>query len=209
MYNQLYNPYQVVEEFEKMIAQFAGAKYGVAVESCSAALFLCCLYKKVGEVTIPSRTYTSVPCSIINAGGTVNFVDKEWQGVYELEPYNIWDGALRFKEGMYKGGLHCLSFHIKKTIPIGRGGMILTDDEEFVKWAVKARFDGRDPIPLQYEKPNMIGWDFYMTPEQAVRGIQLFRAFLLTNKSQNDMDSTKQGYPDLSKCDIYKQKNAI
>lgn len=34
------NPYIVVEELEKRISEWAGAPFGVAVESCSAALFL-------------------------------------------------------------------------------------------------------------------------------------------------------------------------
>lgn len=195
------NPYKMVSEFEKTIAEFAGSKYGVAVESGTAALFLSCVYKEVGEVTIPKFTYPSVPCSIIHAGGTVKFSDEAWQGIYELAPYGIWDSALRFKEGMYKGGLHCLSFHMKKHLPIGRGGMILTDDEEAYKWLKKARFDGRDEVPLEEDTFTQLGWNMYMTPEQACRGIQLFS----TNRFRNneDMDMSLQGYPDLSKYPIY------
>ena len=123
-------PYKVVTDFENRIADFSGAKYAVAVESCTAAIFLSCFYKRVKDVFIPKRTYPSVPCSIIHAGGRVHFTDQAWSGTYELAPYGIVDGALRFRRDMYKGGLHCLSFHIKKLLPIGRGGMILTDDEQ-------------------------------------------------------------------------------
>ena len=125
----MFNPFQIVSEFEKMIAEYAGSKYAVAVESCSAAIFLCCEYLKVNEVEIPRFTYPSVPCGIIHAGGRVKFRDEDWVGVYELKPYKIFDGALRFKRNMYKGGYHCLSFHTKKHIGIGRGGMILTDSK--------------------------------------------------------------------------------
>ena len=41
------NPYQAVKDFEQTIAEYAGAKYGVAVESCTAALFLALKYLKV------------------------------------------------------------------------------------------------------------------------------------------------------------------
>jgi len=64
------NPYKSVAEFEEAIAHFAGAKYGVAVESGTAAIFLSCVYMGVGTVTIPKHTYPSVPCSIIHAGGS-------------------------------------------------------------------------------------------------------------------------------------------
>lgn len=200
------NPYKVVGEFEKTIAKWSGSKYAVAVESCSAALFLCCIYKEVKEVKIPKRTYPGVPCSIINAGGTVKFIDKKWQGIYELAPYKIYDGALRFRKGMYKGGLHCLSFHMKKHLPIGRGGMILTDDYKAVKWFKKMRFDGRNEKPLEKDKFDMIGYNMYLTPDQAIRGMMLFST--INQKGKKDLDSTKQGYPDLSKYKIYAIKKS-
>lgn len=197
------NPYEVVRVFEQKIAEWAGAKYGVAVESGTAALFLSCAYKQVKEVTIPKFTYPSVPCSIIHAGGKVKFSDDKWSGVYELAPYNIIDGALRFQPGMYKGGLHCLSFHMKKHLPIGRGGMILTDDAEAVKWLKRARFDGRDEVPLGEDNLEILGWNMYMTPEQAIRGLQLFSTIQF--KSLKDLPVDKQGYPDLSKYPVYAQ----
>lgn len=196
------NPYSTVATFEETIAAWAGSKYAVAVESCTAALFLSCVYKKVGDVTIPSRTYPSVPCSIIHAGGTVHFEDTHWEGVYELKPYGIVDGALRFRPDMYEGGLHCLSFHMKKLLPIGRGGMILTDDRDAYRWLKRARFDGRREVPLEDDTFDMLGWNCYMTPDQAVRGLQLFNT--ISQKNLDDLDSTKQGYPNLGECDVYK-----
>lgn len=194
-------PYRVVDDFEKRIAEFAGSKYAVAVESGTAALFLSCVYKKVKDVFIPKFTYPSVPCSIIHAGGRVHWTDQSWSGTYELAPYGIIDGALRFKRGMYHGGLHCLSFHIKKLLPVGRGGMILTDDAQADHWFRKARFDGRSPIPLADDSFDMLGWNVYMTPDQAARGLQLFE--LTKHKELADLKVEDQGYPDLSKYAVY------
>jgi dTDP-4-amino-4,6-dideoxygalactose transaminase len=185
-----------------MIAEWSGAKYGVAVESGTAALFLSCVYSKVDRVYIPRYTYPSVPCSIIHAGGRVCFDDREWSGAYELIPYPIWDGALRFKPGMYEGGLHCLSFHMKKHLPIGRGGMILTDDKDAYEWLKRARFDGRREVPLQDDNFDMLGWNMYMEPAHAARGIQLFST--IDQKGLEDLDNKKQGYPCLSNYAIYK-----
>ena len=100
--------------------------------------------KAKGSVTIPTNTYVSVPCTIINAGLNVDFEKKEWSGSYQLKPYPIYDGAVRMKKGMYKPNTyHCLSFHIRKHIPIGKGGMILTDDKEAYDWFRTVRYEGR------------------------------------------------------------------
>ena len=200
-------PYRVVEDFEERVAAYAGAKHAVAVESCTAALFLSCVYRKVGDVFIPKRTYPGVPCSIIHARGRVNFTDQEWAGTYELAPWGIVDGALRFRRDMYHGGFHCLSFHIKKLLPMGRGGMILTDDEKARDWFRLARFDGRHPVPLKDDNFTMLGWNVYMTPDQAARGIQLFE--LIKNKSLADLSVEEQGYPDLSRYDCYKRRPVL
>lgn len=199
------NPYTIVAEFEERIAEWAGSKYAVAVESGTAALFLSLQYcKKKGIlswVEIPRFTYPGVPCSIIHAGGKVRFTNEKWEGVYELKPYGIIDGALRFKKGMYKGGLHCLSFHVKKHLPIGRGGMILTDDKDAYEWFKKARFDGRNPVPLQEDNFTMLGWNMYLQPADAARGIQLFE--VMRDKDIPDLKVEDQKYPDLSKFKIY------
>lgn len=197
--------YDVVRRFEAVIAEWAGARHGVAVESGTAAIFLSLYYTgaRGREVTIPSRTYPSVPCSIIHAGGRVRFSDAPWAGVYELVPLGIVDGALRFRRGMYAGGLHCLSFHAKKRLGIGRGGMVLTDD----RWAAavlrRLRFDGRDEVPLERDRLTSLGWNMYLQPEQAARGLQLFD--FLKDQDLPDLDVEAQGYPDLSTCPAYSE----
>ena len=205
------NPYSIVYEFEDRIAEWAGSKWAVAVESGTAAIFLSLMYLKhllkpadSWMISIPKHTYPSVPCSIIHAGAKVEFSDEDWQGEYSLDPLNIWDSALRFKKGMYHGGLQCLSFHIKKHLPIGRGGMILTDDSKARDWLRRARFDGRNPVPLLEDDFTMLGWNAYMEPAQAARGIQLFE--VIRNKDLPDLKVEDQQYPDLSKFDIYKKE---
>ena len=189
------NAYGVVAEFESRVAEYAGAKHGVAVDCCTNALFLSLKYLQLsigsgGEVIVPARTYCSVPMAVIHSNMRVAFKDFEWEGVYQLSPHPVFDGAKRFRRGMYEGGLHCLSFHAKKLLPIGRGGMILTDDEKAASWLRKARYDGRDGKPYKEESPEMIGWHFYMTPEQAARGLQLLDVY-------EDQPDQKEDYPDL------------
>ena len=108
------NPFKVVSMFEEAVAEYTGAPYAVAVDSCTNALFLCCKYMEVAVVNIPSETYLSVPMSIIHAGGQVVFDKRanKWKGVYQLWPYPIIDAAKRLTSGMYKyGNFMCLSFH--------------------------------------------------------------------------------------------------
>jgi len=198
------NPYLIVNTFEEAIADYAGSKYAVAVESCTAAIFLSLQYLGVKgvEISIPKNTYPGVACSILHAGGKIKFTDEQWAGIYELAPLGIWDGALRFKRGMYhKNGFHCLSFHIKKLLPIGRGGMILCNNKIAYEWFKKARFDGRNPIPLQDDNFTMLGWNMYLEPSAAARGIQLLQA--LGDKELDDISVESQKYPDLSKFSIY------
>lgn len=191
------NPYKVVLDFEDLLASFVGSKYAVAVDSCTNAIFLCCTYLKVSEVTIPARTYVSVPCSIIHAGGKVKFDDFEWVGSYQLKPYPIYDAAPQLSKGMYIPGTYqCISFSGNKPLKIGKGGMIFTDDSEANKWFRLARYEGRNEVPLMEDSFQMLGWNMYMTPEQAARG--LFLASYL-----EDINVVRPTYPDLSKFKIY------
>jgi hypothetical protein len=197
-----YKPYQVVKDFEEAVADFAGAKYGIAMDSCSNALFLCCHYLRVGTVYLPPRTYFSVPCSVIHAGGKVKFTNNlSWSGFYQLKPYYIFDSALRFRKGMYiKGSYYCLSFHAKKHLNIGRGGMILCDDKQAMEYFRKARFDGRSEVPMDKDNITMLGWNMYMTPEQAARGLHLLDLI----SSHPPLPDIKNNYPDLRRFeDVY------
>ena len=79
------DPWDIVEAFESMVADYAGSKYAVAVDSCTNSLFLCMKYlEATGEVEVPKRTYLSVPQTVIHAGCTPKFVDLEWKGLYQM-----------------------------------------------------------------------------------------------------------------------------
>lgn len=199
----------VVDLFEKRVAEYAGSKYAVSVDCCTNALFLCLKYLKAsGEVILPSRTWISVPCTVKHAGCNVKFEDYSWSGAYQLKPYPIYDGAVRMKRGMFKPGTyHCLSFHIRKHVPIGKGGMILTDDKDAYDWFRTVRYEGRsmsdDGINYVMYKNDSIksmGWNMYMTPEQAGRGLELFERIKDDNPDQESSGTCK----DLSLCDCYK-----
>ena len=172
------DPWDIVEAFEDKVANYAGSKYAVATDSCTNSIFLCLKYLQAkGKVEVPRKTYLSVPQSVIHAGCEVEFTDLEWSGAYQLSPYPVVDSATRFTKGMYiQDSYQCLSFHIRKILPIAKGGMILTNDKDAVEWFKLAEYEGRDRrVPHdEMPPPAMLGWNMYMPPEQAARGIELF-----------------------------------
>ena len=204
------DPRDVIDIFEKKVAKFAGSKYAVAVDCCSHGLLLCMKYLKCKEtITIPKNTYVSTPMQILHSGCNVEFESLNWSGVYQLKPYPIWDGAVRWQKGMFIGGeddLQVVSFQIKKRVPIGRGGMIMTNSKEAYEWFKYASYDGRD-LTKQYMDDDfkMVGWHFYMTPEDAALGILLMDQIPEHNK---DTGNSKT-YSDLSKNIIFKNNPHI
>ena len=196
------DPSEVVTLFEQKVAKFAGSKYAVAVDCCSHGIFLALKYLKAqGNIECPSRTYISIPTQIIHAGCNVVFDDYEWSGIYQLKPYPVWDGAVRWRKNMYQGGFHVLSFQIKKRIPIGRGGMILTDDLDAYNWLKRASHDGRTPnTNFVNDDITMLGYHYYMTPEDAARGILLMDQ----TPELNDDSGNQNSYSDLSKLSVFK-----
>ncbi len=204
--------YKITETFEQMLCDYTGSPYAVAVDNQSNALFLALYYEKITgmEITIPSRTYPSVPCEIIHAGGKVNFEPVEGKtikGSYQLKPTRVWDSALSFDADMYKSGTHmCLSFTGPyKTLKLSKGGAILTDDRDAYFWFKKARFSGRNEMSYHEDRFDMLGWNFYMMPELATRGVLMMNQFYNIDGSKKRFEDVELPYPDLSKFDIYKQ----
>jgi len=206
-----YGIYKVTEEFEQALADYTGAKYAITVDNASNALFLAMKYEKVEgkTITIPNRTYPSVPCEIIHAGAKVKFKKVKGEsikGAYQLKPTNIYDSALRFTADMYIPGSHmCLSFTGPyKTFKLSKGGCILTDDYEAYLWFKRARYSGRRECSYHDDNFDMIGWNFYMMPELAARGLLLMSQFY-HNDVKTHQEDIEMKYPDLSKFKIYAQ----
>ena len=209
--------HKITKEFEDELSKYTGAKYVVTVDNQTNALFLCLYYEKhikktIGDyVTIPNRTYPSVPCEIIHAGIKVKFEDVQsfkLKGAYQLVGSNIYDSALRFTSDMYIPNTHmCVSFTGPyKHLKLGKGGAILTDDEDAYKWFKKARFSGRDECSYfvdDFDINPVIGWNFYMMPEIAARGLLLITQFYDSNGVAIHNDDLELPYPDLSKFKIF------
>jgi dTDP-4-amino-4,6-dideoxygalactose transaminase len=203
--------YKITEDFEKSLCDYTGAPYAITVDNQSNALFLAMMFEGVKgkSITIPSRTYPSVPCEIIHAGGKVKFKEvkgKTIKGAYQLEPTNIWDSALRFTADMYIPGTHmCLSFTGPyKHFKLSKGGAILTDNLEAYHWFKRARYSGRRECSYHDDHFDMLGWNFYMMPELAARGLLMMNQFYNMDGTKKNMEDLELPYPDLSKYEIYK-----
>lgn len=160
-------------------------------------------YRDVYEVVLPLRTYLSVPQSCIRANRNVEFYDYEWLGRYRLWPYPIWDSAKWLTSNMYiPNSLMCLSFHHKKPLPIGKGGMILTDDKEAHDWLQKIKYEGRTPGKSYWDDDiEEEGFNHYMTPEQASRGLTLLSNYPQYAQPQTEPDP---GYRPLTEFSLFK-----
>jgi dTDP-4-amino-4,6-dideoxygalactose transaminase len=208
------NVYDITNEFEKRLGEYTGAPYVITVDNQSNALFLALMYENIKgkEITIPARTYPSVPCEIIHAGGMVNFKPvkgKTIKGAYQLEPTNVWDSALCFTHNMYKSGTHmCISFTGPyKHFKLSKGGAILTDDYDAMLWFKRARYSGRRECSYHDDNFDMLGWNFYMMPELAARGLLLMNQFYNGEGKPKQNQDLELPYPDLSKFEIYTKAN--
>ena len=199
-----------VELFEKLIANYAGSTYAVAIDSCTNALFLSAKYCKKNNlyssdiINVPKQTYISVPQQIIHAGFKVNFIDLKWSGYYKLDPLPIVDSAQRFTKDMYiKNTFYCLSFNFKKILSTGKGGMILTDDKKAYHWFKMMAYDGRRSLrynDLNNIGCNELGYHMYMSPDAACRGIQDFYRLNFVNEDKLSSDDYRV---DLSKLKCF------
>lgn len=211
--------HKITEQFERAIAKYTCSPYCVCLDNASSALFLSLIYDGCAgrHVEIPRHTYPSVPCEIIHAGGTVGFHDwlnrrGKLKGAYQLGDTRVWDSALRFTYEMYiPNTFMCLSFTGPyKRLKLGKGGAILTDDYKAYKWFKRMRFSGRRECSYFVDNLDMVGWNMYMLPELAAKGLSLMPQFYeVDGKTPIPQDDIELSYPDLSKFKIYTKKRSI
>jgi dTDP-4-amino-4,6-dideoxygalactose transaminase len=209
--------YKVTEQFEEELAKYTGAKFAVTVDNLSNGLFLALYYEhyinksiKSNTINIPSRTYPSVPCEIIHAGLKVGWNPVKGEtitGAYQLEGSNVWDSALTFTADMYKKETHmCVSFTGPyKHFKLSKGGAILTDNLKAYHWFKRARYSGRRECSYHDDNLDMLGWNFYMMPELAARGLLLMNQFYNIDGTKKHQQDLTLPYPDLSKFKVYNQ----
>ena len=104
--------------------------------------------------------------------------------------------------GGYEDKFMILSFHLKKILNIGQGGMILTNRDDFNEWARPMIYDGRHKDKLYKEDEfECIGWHMYMSPESAEKGLRIFNSDKI--QQFNEPCGSSEMYGDLRKQKIY------
>jgi dTDP-4-amino-4,6-dideoxygalactose transaminase len=195
--------FSIIEEFEKKVSDFFGAPYAVAVDSCTHGVELCLRHTQADHIIVPKNTYLSIPFLANKLWIDLLWKNEDWVDYYYLTE-NVIDAAVLWKPNSYVPGTFMnLSFQYQKHLSLGRGGMILLDNEHDAIQLKKMSYDGRLPnIPWREQDIDTIGYHYYMTPETAKLGLE---------KLQNAIDSKPKqwvvtDWPDLTQMSVFKNK---
>ena len=214
-----------VEEFEKKFAAAVGAKYAVAVSSCTTALHLSLMVSGIGEgdeVICPSLSYIATANAVTHVRAKPVFAEVD-PLTYNLDPRHaltlitrrtkailvvhqmglpadlhafekicakhdltLIEDAACAVGSVYRGEkigsrsvLACFSFHPRKIITTGDGGMITTHHEKYCRRLKRLRQHGMSTSDsvrhrsdrLVFEEHLEIGYNYRMTDLQASVGL--------------------------------------
>ena len=229
-----------VEQFEKEVSGYAGAKYGIATTSCTTSLHVALLamgIKPGDEVIVPSYSFIATANSVLYAGAKPVFAEINEKS-YNIEPEKV-EEKITEKTRMilpvhqvglpaemdkindiagknnllvledaacaigseYKGrkigsiNTTCFSFHPRKLITTGEGGMIVTDDKEVEELSRILRSHGASVSDLQRHKSDKVifeeypylGYNYRMTDIQASIGIEQLKKLDLILKKRKEL----------------------
>lgn len=193
--------FESIGEFERQIAHYFGSPHAVAVDCCTHAVELCMRHQNVKHFSVPKRTYISIPFLANKLNIDFDWRDENWEDYYYIGNTNIIDAAVLWKKDSYiPNTFMCLSFQFRKHLSLGRGGMILTDNEEASNDLKKMSYDGRLPdVPWRQQNIDTHGFHYYMTPETAKLGIEKLPAAIQAVPN----NWTIEDWPDLTTMDVF------
>jgi dTDP-4-amino-4,6-dideoxygalactose transaminase len=144
-----------VGNFEKAVAEFFGAPYAVAVDSCTHGVELALRYTNAEEILVPKRTYLSIPFLAEKLNIDRFWKDEDWVDYYYLT-YNVIDAAVLWKPNSYIPNTFMgISFQYQKHLSLGRGGVLLMDNSDAANQIKKMSYDGRLPN-IPWREQNII-----------------------------------------------------
>lgn len=195
--------FNTVTEFENQVAEFFGAPFAVAVDSCTHGVELCLRYTLADHIMVPKNTYISIPFLANKLWIDLLWKNEDWVDYYYLTD-KVVDAAVLWKQNSYVPGTYVsLSFQYQKHLSLGRGGMILLDNEKDAIELKKMSYDGRLPnIPWREQNISSFGYHYYMTPETAQLGLDKLPQAKITPPRQ----WTVNDWPDLTQMKIFKNK---
>ena len=197
--------FEIIKQFENEIAKFFGSPYAIAVDSCTHGIELCLRHTKETKINVPKRTYLSVPFLAEKIGLEREWRDEEWEDYYTVNygDKRIIDAAVLWKKNSYiPNTFMCISFQYQKHLSLGRGGIILLDNEVDYLSLKKMSYDGRLPnVPWRDQDIDTVGFHYYMTPETAKLGLDKLQMAIDTSPRQWVVTD----WPDLTKMQIFKK----
>jgi dTDP-4-amino-4,6-dideoxygalactose transaminase len=193
--------FDIVTKFEQQVAEFFGAPYAIAVDSCTHGVELALRYTQADHITVPKHTYLSIPFLANKLWIDLFWKDENWTDYYYLTDQVI-DAAVLWKPNSYIPGTFMgVSFQYQKHLSLGRGGIILTDDKKAAVQLKKMSYDGRIPnVPWREQNIDTIGYHYYMTPEVAQNGLNKLSEAINTPPRQWVVSD----WPDLTQMNIFK-----
>ena len=111
------------------------------------------------------------------------------------------DAAVLWRKDSYvPNTFMSVSFQFQKHLSLGRGGMILTDNEKAAETLKKMSYDGRHPdVPWREQDIQTTGYHYYMTPETAKLGL----AKLETAINEEPRKWVISDWPDLRQMSVF------
>lgn len=157
----------VIRKFEEAFAKAVGAKYAVAVNSGSTALYLACRAAGIGPkdtVGIPAITFPATANAPLLCGAKVEYHDDgtDWTLAHAIIPMHYaghvamppkLTGQIMIEDACHALGAvwpdrfgtsvaRCYSLHPAKQITCGEGGVVTTNDERIAKRLRALRHNG-------------------------------------------------------------------
>jgi len=176
--------FEIVQEFESKVAEFFGAPFAVAFDSCTHGIEVVLRYLETKEISVPTRTYLSIPflANKLNIGLEWRF--EAWQDYYYITDRVI-DAAVLWKKDSYIPDTFMgISFQYQKHL------------------SLKMSYDGRLPmIPWRDQNIDTFGYHYYMTPETAKLGLSKLEDAINTEPKKWVVTD----WPDLTEMDIFKK----
>ena len=199
--------FEIVTEFENKIAEYFGSPHAVSVDCCTHGIELCLRMLNVKTITVPTRTYLSVPFLANKIGIELKWKEEDWTDYYYIDnntDYKIIDAAVLWKPNSYiSGTFMSLSFQFQKHLSLGRGGMILTDNKKAAMELQRMSYDGRVPdVPWREQNISTMGYHYYMAPETAMLGLKKLPDAIKTKPKQ----WVTEDWPDLTQMEIFKNE---
>ncbi len=251
-----------VAEFERLFAEFAGARYAKATTSCTTALHIALESVGIGpgdKVIVPSFTYIASANAVEYTGAEVVFCDIDLKTfnidpdkcseileedkdrrIKAIMPVNLFglcanlprfsDMALKYDLkiiedsacglGAYIGSKHsgtfgdigCFSFHPRKAITVGEGGMVITDVENIAhkisllrdhgagKSDFKRHSEGGGTLLPEF---NVKGYNYRMTDIQGALGVcQMEKALSILDRRKAVADRYNEALENADKLVI-------